>query len=108
MSMIGNRIGPYRVMALLGEGGMGEVYRADDLKLEQPVALKFLPTALNRDQALLKALYNEVRAARRVSHRHVCRVYDIGGCGWAALPLDGIYRGRGPGISASSDWAAAG
>ena len=68
----------YRIVSLLGKGGMGEVYRADDLKLEQPVALKFLPSALEQDQALLKALYNEVRAARRVSHRHVCRVYDIG------------------------------
>ena len=68
----------YRIVSLLGRGGMGEVYRADDLTLEQPVALKFLPEALNRNEGLLKALYNEVRQVRRVSHRHVCRVYDIG------------------------------
>jgi serine/threonine protein kinase len=57
---------------------MGEVYRADDLKLEQPVALKFLPKGLELKQSLLAALYNEVRQARKVSHRHVCRVYDVG------------------------------
>ena len=68
----------YRIVTLLGRGGMGEVYRADDLKLEQAVALKFLPPALAQDRRLLKALYNEVRLARQVSHRHVGRVYDIG------------------------------
>ncbi|MGK0186701.1 MAG: serine/threonine protein kinase [Verrucomicrobiales bacterium] len=68
----------YRIVSMLGRGGMGEVYRADDLKLEQPVALKFLPAALAQDQRLLKALYNEVRLARRVTHRNVSRVYDIG------------------------------
>ena len=68
----------YRIVSLLGRGGMGEVYRADDLKLDQPVALKFLPAALAEDPSLRKALYNEVRQARLVAHRHVCRVYDIG------------------------------
>ncbi|HLL75281.1 MAG TPA: serine/threonine-protein kinase, partial [Pyrinomonadaceae bacterium] len=70
--------GRYRVVSLLGRGGMGEVYRADDLKLEQPVALKFLPESLSKDGAALARLYREVRVARQVSHRNVCRVYDIG------------------------------
>ena len=68
----------YRVLALLGRGGMGEVYRADDLRLGQPVALKFLPPELSRDAARLAQLHNEVRTARQVSHPNVCRVYDIG------------------------------
>jgi serine/threonine protein kinase len=68
----------YRIIALLGQGGMGEVYRADDLKLAQPVALKFLPAHLSNDGASLARLYREVRVARDVSHRNVCRVYDIG------------------------------
>jgi serine/threonine-protein kinase len=68
----------YRIVGLLGRGGMGEVYRADDLKLEQPVALKFLPEALQRDPELLARFYNEVRMARQVSHAAVCRVHDIG------------------------------
>jgi serine/threonine-protein kinase len=57
---------------------MGEVYRADDLTLGQPVALKFLPNAATNDTGLLERFHNEVRTARRVSHPNVCRVYDIG------------------------------
>jgi hypothetical protein len=67
----------YRIVGLLGRGGMGEVYRADDLKLKQPVALKFLPTSLNTDGAALARFYKEVSVARQISHRHVCRVYDV-------------------------------
>jgi serine/threonine protein kinase len=70
--------GRYRIVSLLGRGGMGEVYRAEDLKLGQPVALKFLPKAVAHRAELLSRLHNEVRVARRVSHPHVCRVYDIG------------------------------
>jgi serine/threonine-protein kinase len=57
---------------------MGEVYRADDLTLGQPVALKFLPEEATRDESLLERFRNEVRIARRVSHPNVCRVYDVG------------------------------
>jgi tRNA A-37 threonylcarbamoyl transferase component Bud32 len=71
----------YRIVGLLGEGGMGEVYRADDLKLRQPVALKFLPKALADDPRRLERFLNEVRVARQVSHPNVCRVYDIGEVG---------------------------
>jgi len=70
--------GRYRVIALLGKGGMGEVYRADDLTLGQAVALKFLPDEAARDEGLLERFRNEVRIARRVSHPNVCRVYDVG------------------------------
>jgi serine/threonine-protein kinase len=70
--------GRYRIIALLGRGGMGEVYRADDLTLGQPVALKFLPEEASRDESLLERFRNEVRIARRVSHPNVCRVYDVG------------------------------
>ncbi|MEA2204051.1 MAG: eukaryotic-like serine/threonine-protein kinase [Blastocatellia bacterium] len=68
----------YRIVGLLGKGGMGEVYRADDLKLGQPVALKFLPDDFLRDGAALARFHREVRVARQVSHKNVCRVYDIG------------------------------
>ena len=69
--------GRYRIVGRLGRGGMGEVYRADDLKLGQPVALKFLPPDVDRDPARLMQLHTEVRMARQVSHPNVCRVYDI-------------------------------
>ncbi|MGE5358092.1 MAG: protein kinase domain-containing protein [Bacteroidales bacterium] len=68
----------YRIIGLLGRGGMGEVYRADDLKLGQPVALKFLPKALADDPVRRERFYAEVRIARQVSHPNICRVYDIG------------------------------
>lgn len=68
----------YRIIALLGKGGMGEVYRADDLTLGQAVAMKFLPDEAARDEGLLERFRNEVRMARRVSHPNVCRVYDVG------------------------------
>jgi predicted Ser/Thr protein kinase len=70
--------GRYRVIALLGKGGMGEVYRADDLTLGQAVAIKFLPEEATRDEAMRERFRNEVRIARRVSHPNVCRVYDVG------------------------------
>jgi hypothetical protein len=68
----------YRIVALLGRGGMGEVYRAEDLKLGHVVALKFLPASLQNDAAALAGFHAEVRNARQVSHPNVCRVYDIG------------------------------
>jgi len=73
--IIGER---YRVVALAGRGGMGEVYRAEDLKLGQVVALKFLPEMLSQDAAALARFHAEVRTARQVSHPNVCRVFDIG------------------------------
>jgi Protein kinase domain len=71
-------IGRYRIVALLGRGGMGEVYRADDLKLGQAVAMKFLPEGLSQDGAAQAGFHREVRLARQVSHPNVCRVFDIG------------------------------
>ncbi len=68
----------YRIIGLVGRGGMGEVYRADDLKLGQPVALKFLPAKLASEPAWIERFYAEVRHARGVSHPNVCRVYDVG------------------------------
>jgi predicted Ser/Thr protein kinase len=70
--------GRYRIVGLLGRGGMGEVYRAEDLKLGQAVALKFLPKEVSRRADRLARFHQEVRLARQVSHPNVCRVYDIG------------------------------
>jgi len=68
----------YRIVSLLGRGGMGEVYRANDLLLAQAVALKFLPAQWTSDEPTLARFRNEVRIARQISHPNVCRVYDIG------------------------------
>jgi len=81
--------GRYRIVAPLGKGGMGEVYRADDLELGAPVALKFLPQSLAADPVRLDQLRAEVRTARNVSHPNVCRVFDIATAGLpgAAAPV---------------------
>jgi Protein kinase domain len=68
----------YRIVSPLGKGGMGEVYRAEDLKLGQTVALKFLPRSLAQTEHALERFKREVRLARQVSHPNVCRVFDIG------------------------------
>ena len=67
----------YRIVSMLGRGGMGEVYRADDLKLGQAVALKFLPEELRATEEARARLYREARAGREVTHPHVCRLYDV-------------------------------
>lgn len=74
-TMLGAR---YRVSERLGKGGMGEVYKAEDVKLGQFVALKFLPEHLAFNDESLTRLFNEVKVARQVTHPNVCRVHDIG------------------------------
>jgi len=68
----------YRIIGLVGKGGMGEVYKAEDIKLSQMVALKFLPDGYQNDSEALERFHAEVRNARQVSHVNVCRVFDIG------------------------------
>jgi hypothetical protein len=74
-STLGNR---YRIVELAATGGMGQVYRAEDLELGQTVALKLIPEQVGQDPKRLALLRAEVRVARQVSHPNVCRVYDIG------------------------------
>jgi len=73
--------GRYRIVALLGSGGMGEVYRADDLQLGQTVAIKLLPPGVAGDPVRLARFRDEVRLAREVTHPNVCRVHDLGEAG---------------------------
>ena len=68
----------YQVVQMLGRGGMGIVFRAEDLRLGHPVALKFLTASLAGDPRRLQAFHTEVRLARQISHPNVCAVYDIG------------------------------
>ena len=77
-TMVGDR---WRIVSPLGQGGMGEVYRADDLKLGEVVALKFLPERLEQDVTLRERFLSEARLARQVAHPNVCRMYDIGEIG---------------------------
>jgi serine/threonine protein kinase len=74
----GASIGPYRVETLVGSGGMGEVYRARDTRLDRSVAMKVLPARVASDAGLRQRLEREAKALAALSHPHICPVYDVG------------------------------
>lgn len=76
--MTGTTLGHYRVQEKIGAGGMGEVYRARDEKLERDVAIKILPTSSFQDAAARSRLLQEARAAAVLNHPHICTIYEIG------------------------------
>jgi len=74
----GSRLGPYEILAPLGAGGMGEVYRAKDTRLDRLVAVKVLPAHLSSHPELRQRLEREARAVSSLSHPHICTLFDIG------------------------------
>src|SRR5437762_14224008 len=74
----GTRLGPYEIVALLGAGGMGEVYRARDTRLDRVVAIKVLPAQLASDPQFRERFDREARAIASLTHPHICALYDVG------------------------------
>ena len=74
----GTRLGPYEVLSSLGAGGMGEVYKGRDTRLDRTVALKVLPAGLTGDENLRARFEREARAIAALSHPHICTIHDIG------------------------------
>jgi len=74
----GEQIGPYLVLEFLRKGGMGEVYKARDMRLDRTVAIKFLPRALAADPTAVERFQREVRAASSLNHPRICTVHDVG------------------------------
>src|SRR6476659_7073513 len=74
----GTRLGPYEIEALLGAGGMGEVYRARDTRLDRTVAIKILPADVAADPQRRERLRREARAISSLTHPHICTLHDIG------------------------------
>ncbi len=99
----GTRLGPYEIVAPLGEGGMGEVYRAFDPRLQRLVALKVLPDGLARDRDSLARFEREARAASALNHPHIVNIYEIaeaGECRYIAMEhIEGLTLRQTPGAN---------
>jgi serine/threonine protein kinase len=74
----GAKLGPYEIVSSLGAGGMGEVYRARDTRLDRTVAIKILPTHLSSSSELNARFRREARAISSLNHPYICHLYDIG------------------------------
>src|ERR1700687_4096299 len=75
---VGTRLGPYEILAPIGAGGMGEVYRAKDTRLDRTVAIKVLPEHLSAKPQLRERFEREARAVSSLNHPHICTLYDVG------------------------------
>src|SRR5579864_5373890 len=94
----GTRLGAYEILTAIGAGGMGEVYRARDTRLDRTVAIKILPETLAADAHFRERFDREARALSRLDHAHICTVYDVGqqdGTAYLVMPyLEGETLAR--------------
>ena len=86
----GSRLGPYEIQAPIGAGGMGEVYKAKDIRLDRVVAIKVLPSHVSNDPALRERFEREARTVAALNHPHICTLHDVG-------RHEGTRVGRGAG-----------
>jgi serine/threonine protein kinase len=93
-TMIGRRIGSYEIVARLGEGGMGEVYRARDHKLDRNVAIKILPASVAGNAAALGRFEREAKAVAALSHPNILAIYDFGTDGATAYAVMELLEGQ--------------
>src|SRR5512144_2864508 len=72
------RLGPYEILGLIGSGGMGEVYKAKDTRLDRTVAIKVLPSEISSDPDRRARFEREAKTIATLSHPHICTLYDVG------------------------------
>ncbi len=104
----GSRLGPYEILSPLGAGGMGEVYRARDTRLERTVAIKVLPERLSSSEERRLQFERDAKTISQLSHPHICALYDIGRKLMTVEPTDGsgfessaprpLFQTRTPGV----------
>ena len=99
----GRRLGPHEIVARRGRGGMGEVYRARDTRLERTVAVKVLPAKRAQDGEVRRRFEREARAISSLSHPHICALYDVGA---ASLGVGSSSRTPSGRSCLSCPWAA--
>ena len=92
----GTQLGPYEILSQIGAGGMGEVYKARDTRLDRFVAIKVLPSHLADRPELRERFEREARTIAKLNHPHICTLHDIGQCPWrlfqgASTDFDLIY-----------------
>ncbi len=92
----GSRLGPYEVVAQIGAGGMGEVYRARDTRLGRDVAIKVLPAEYATNPERLRPFEQEARAVAALDHPNILALYDVG-------THEGIGRANGPGLGRTNE-----
>src|SRR5262245_27803100 len=88
----GTRLGPYEILSAIGAGGMGEVYRAHDTRLDRTVAITVLPQTLPGDPLLRDRFDREARAIAALTHPHICTLYDVGEAENPDLPQSNPIR----------------
>src|ERR1700686_3860615 len=90
----GDKLGPYKILAPLGAGGMGEVYRARDSKLDRDVAIKVLPASVSRDPDVLARFEREAKAVAALSHPNILGIFDFGADGGTAYAVTELLDGE--------------
>lgn len=89
-TLVGQQFGPYKILSPLGTGGMGEVYLAQDPRLERTVALKILPTEFASDRDWMRRFIREAKAASALEHPNVAHIYEIGESDGTNMGHDGV------------------